>query len=401
MDIIEYTTNNHSTWVDHPFCDADSLVLCQASYLNMDAFLGGTLGSVWAHAQQDIAHTIPARTELNSRLLQALATSTRLGSVVVADQINVFDEATCCQFCATLFDLGPCLYMAFRGTDGTLVGWKENLDLLYKDEVAAQEHGQALLQSYAHRYAKPMYVGGHSKGGVLALYAAAFCGASAQDHILAVFSHDGPGLRSALTETEGYRRIADRIQKTVPELSIFGMMFNYDAPFRVVQANASGIIQHLPYHWVINADGSFAEGQGLTPSAKIVRQIVDTMVANMTVEERYTFVSTVYYALRAADVNKVDEIASMRTLARVVSFNRTLPKETKRTLWRLFFQLISVSASASADVTKDTLGHRRRAKQQAKHGGSAGSASPRLSGPNDEAAEPGDLPDAPSGDDND
>ena len=398
MDIIEYTMHNQNSWTDQPVCDADSLVLCQTAYLNLDGFLGCTLADIWPAAEPDIAHVSPARVELNTRLMQAFGSSARFGGVVIADQINVFDEAASCQFCATLFDLGPYMYLSYRGTDGTLVGWKENLDLLYKDEVAAQEHAQAMLQSCASRYAKLLYVGGHSKGGVLALFAAAFCGADAQDRILAVFSHDGPGLRSDLTFTEGYRRIASRIEKTVPELSIFGMMFNYDAPFRVVQANASGIIQHLPYSWVIEADGSFAVGQGLTQSAKIVRQIVDTMVANMTVEQRYTFVSTVYFALRAADVNKVDEIASMRTLARVISFNRTLPKETKRTLWHLFFQLISVSASAGVDVTKQARNQKRRAKQRAK---GMSSDAPLLQAPDDDDECLGvPVDDMPSDDDN-
>lgn len=363
MNIIEYTQGNHIAFSARPFGDGDSLVLCQAAYLHLADFAGKALKEVCALSADQLALVSPTRTELNGGLLQALATSSRLGDVVILAQTNKFDEQSSCQFSATAFDLGDEVYVAYRGTDGTLVGWKENLDLLYKDEVAAQEQGLAFLAKCAEVYRKPLRVGGHSKGGVLALYAAAFCDLAVQEGIVCVYSHDGPGLRNDLIATDGYKRIADRLDKTVPELSIFGMLFNYDEPFRVVQAGGSGLYQHLPYNWIIREDGSFAKGEGLTQRARIVRQIVDTMVPTMSMEDRYTFVSTVYYALKAANVNTVDEIATLRTVARVIAFNRKLPKETKHRLWRLLFQLISVAASTSTSVSQ---ADRRKSRMEKK-----------------------------------
>ncbi|MBO4534413.1 MAG: DUF2974 domain-containing protein, partial [Clostridia bacterium] len=351
MNIVEWANYAQDKLKTAAITEADSLLLCELAYLHWEGYQGNTFAEILAKASDDYIPIVgTAHTADYLRLLEAVGHSARFADVVVADYVETFDEPTSCQFAGVLFDLGDGLYYALRGTDGTLVGWKEDLDLLYNSNLASQTLAKEHLNEYAARYpARPIIVGGHSKGGNLAEFAAIFCHHDVERRILKVFNHDGPGFHEGLVEDNPQRkRLASRIAKTVPEFSVFGLMLNGSEPYEIVRADAEGIWQHYPYNWRIEATGSFERTYRLDSKAILIRNIIETMLPTMPGGERMMFVHTLYQALRAAEVERVGDLKSVQTISRMIKFNRTLPKSTKNTLWKMFFRLLGVIARESA-----------------------------------------------------
>ena len=127
--------------------------------------------------------------------------------------------------------------MAFRGTDGTLVGWKEDFNMSFADAVPAQLHAVEYLNRAA---ALPgvLRLCGHSKGGNLAVYAAAFCEPDVQERIAAVRSFDGPGFQQAVTEREAFHRVIDRVRTYVPRASVIGLLLEHEEDYTVAAVQA-------------------------------------------------------------------------------------------------------------------------------------------------------------------
>jgi len=365
MNIVEWAQVAQDKLTTTAVTEADSLLLCQLAYLHWDGYQGNTFAQVFAKAADDYTPVVgKVHYDDYLRLLTAVSGSPRFADVIVADYVEAFDEPTSCQFAAVLFDLGDGLYYALRGTDGTLVGWKEDLDLLYNSNLASQSLARDHLNEYAVRYpVGPIVVGGHSKGGNLAEFAAIFCRHEVESRILKVFNHDGPGFHEGLVENNPQRkRLASRIAKTVPEFSVFGLMLNRDEPYQIVKADAEGIWQHYPFNWRIEPNGSFERTYRLDSKAILIRNIIETMLPTMPAGERMMFVHTLYQALRAAEVEKVGDIKSIQTISRMIKFNRTLPKNTKNTLWKMFFRLLGVIARESA-----SRGYRQESKTPRVH----------------------------------
>ena len=215
-----------------PFNAADSLILCRLAYLPFDGLVPDAFepGEVLAA----VAERMPGGEEAyrlpdDLRLLRALAGTRRFGGARLSGFVNRFDPAGEKQFAAlTIRPEADLPYVAFRGTDGTLVGWKEDFNMAASTSVPSQREAAAYLNAAADALAGSLRAGGHSKGGNLAVYAAAFCHAPVQARVAAVYSHDGPGFLPQIVESAAYRRIRGRVHAFVPQSSVVGMLLHHD-----------------------------------------------------------------------------------------------------------------------------------------------------------------------------
>jgi hypothetical protein len=138
-------------------------------------------------------------------LLAAAAETDRFASVRVGAFVNNIDTEKQIQFSAVCFDLGDgSSYVAFRGTDNTIVGWKEDFNLTFMNETAGQRRAVEYVNYYFADTDERLILGGHSKGGNFAVYAGAFCDEYVQERIDAVYSNDGPGFRDEILEKNGW-----------------------------------------------------------------------------------------------------------------------------------------------------------------------------------------------------
>ena len=323
--IMEYSETEFATFREKPLCEADSLVFSQLAMVRM-------AGLVPLHQEQEgfgerarrALRRIAGGKERGSRfvdllraeryhdmftglvpdkvkaLLLAAAASPRFRDIVIHDYASVYDESEQTQFAAVAFTYPERFtYLAFRGTDRTWVGWKEDFNMAYAAPVPAQESARRYVDKVAERADAPLVLGGHSKGGNLAVYEAAKASPRAAVRITAVYDHDGPGFPEGVLSGDERDRVRPLVRKTVPQESLVGLLMESDAGYRVAKSAGRGIGQHSPFLWEV-ADGVIVEADGLAPSARLVADVLNEWIAGMDKLERRRAVDALFEALRAS-----------------------------------------------------------------------------------------------------
>lgn len=225
-----------------------------------------------------------------------MAASPRFRDLLIYDHAAAFDEARDLQFAATTYVCpGHFAYVGFRGTDTTLTGWREDFNMAYRAPVEAQVLAARYLAAVAadSRLPETLLVGGHSKGGNLAEYAALTAAPEVQQRIARLYNHDGPGFKAGLFTAADYEPLAGRMTKQVPADSMVGILMESFMPVEVVQATGRGFEQHSVFRWVVEgADGeagrSNAEGArdtGEVRDAETARNVSGALKAFATLPE--------------------------------------------------------------------------------------------------------------------
>ena len=238
--------------------DVDGLILCRLAYLPFEevvtedfAALPQTLAEACARVQKRVESGEAAvRIKNDLPLMEAVQRAQRFSGMRLCGYVNRRDSAQEKQFSAVTFLLSDGIFVAFRGTDGTLVGWKEDFNMSFT-AVPAQKDAVAYLEAAAQAYGGAIRLGGHSKGGNLAVYAAAFCTAPVQARIESVRSNDGPGFTADVLAAPGYDAIAARAHTYVPQSSVVGMLLQHEEAFTVVHSTYTGLAQHDVFSWEV------------------------------------------------------------------------------------------------------------------------------------------------------
>lgn len=316
--IIDYVKNEMRTFSEHPFHEVDSLVLSQFSYIHLEDVIAPpaagvvrkplTLQQLFRAECFDHYFADQLDAVKNRKLLAACAASPRFRDIGIAYFQQEFDETTEKQFCAmTFFISADTAYLAFRGTDTTLVGWKEDFNMAFLTPVPSQEAALNYTLSVAKLVRGNLILGGHSKGGNLAVYAAMMSPARLQNRIVSIYSHDGPGFRDNVFSSAGYQRICDRIHKTIPQSSLVGMLLEHPENYAIVESNAVGIIQHNPYSWVVH-DGDFIRLTTLTSGADYLNRTLSDWLSGLANEQREQFVDALYSVIAATDLTSLTKL---------------------------------------------------------------------------------------------
>ena len=283
-----------------PLCDVDALVLSRLSYLPLDGLVPPEGATVGALMRQLLASKPPLLLPEDGRFIPALAASQRFCEMRIMDYVNQIDLESQTQFAAITVALGDGRhFVAFRGTDGTLVGWKEDFNMAYAAPVPAQESARCYVDQVAECVSTPLVLGGHSKGGNLAVYAAAKASPRTAVRIAAVYDHDGPGFPEGVLAEGELDRARPLVRKTVPQESLVGLLMESDAGYRVVKSSGRGISQHSPFRWEVE-DGAVVEADGLAPSARFTAEVLNEWIAGMDPLERRRAVGALFEALRAS-----------------------------------------------------------------------------------------------------
>lgn len=245
------------------------------------------------------------------RLLAAMACSPRYRSVRLYDyrnELDALEEENGKQFAAVTYQISDALfYVAYRGTDRSFTGWKEDFLMSLDEPVPSQRLALSYLEEMADKLPGSILVGGHSKGGNLAVDASARCRESVQERIRAVYTHDGPGFLGVELEYEGFAKIRDRIHKTIPQSSLIGLAFNQEAEYRIIESNESGIMQHEPISWQVKED-HFIYRDKLTSESLHMYHKVNNWLELLDMEERRRFIDAVFMILEQSGTDNFGDL---------------------------------------------------------------------------------------------
>lgn len=305
-----------------PFGAVDTLVLSALAYVHFDSIIPGRLRSPIPLGQAAKQYlSLPAvqrgrfRCENDLKLLRVLADAPRFASMGLACQTDRFVPKEETQFAALAVLVGDgsaCL--VFRGTDGTLVGWKEDFNLSFLDLVPAQLEAAAYVQECAEQFSGPLHLAGHSKGGNLAIAGASLCPMKARDRIKSVYSFDGPGFTSYLLARPGYQELRTRIRSFVPKSSVVGLLLTHEEPHTVVDSDQRGLFQHDLYSWQV-LGGDFVRLEEVSAGSRLIDRTLKDWLSGLTNAQRETVADTLYELLSSGDASTVREALEPQNLA--------------------------------------------------------------------------------------
>ncbi len=315
-NIIDYVISETRSFKDKKFSSVDSLVLSQIAYMRFDGVVPDLsksvsfipVGEVAAMGSLDTLFQGVRSNRNNQQLFEAFVKSPRFCDTELAFYRNQLDDETEKQFSAiTFFLVDGSTYIAFRGTDSTITGWKEDFNMAFTSPIPSQKEGVDYLDAVADRTSGTLRVGGHSKGGNIAVYSAINCAPLAQKRIEQIYSHDGPGFRDEILRSAGYLMIKDRINKTLPQSSIIGMLLHNQEQYSVVKSNRIWVMQHDPFSWLINGD-DFLYLPSISKSATYMHATLDQWMNLYDDQKRKLFINTLFQIFQATEANTVYDL---------------------------------------------------------------------------------------------
>ncbi|GAA3808500.1 Mbeg1-like protein [Cellulomonas soli] len=305
---------------ERAFNDVDNLVLCALAYLDLGGVIpapGGGSVSVRVAAERLTTARSAAPPGGGDRrlalmpaaLLTELAAARRFSGAELSDYVDLVDERVGTQFAALSVHLDDgTTYVAYRGTDNTLVGWREDFTMSFQ-EVPAQASAAEYLSERLTEHDRPVRVGGHSKGGNLASFAAMRLGADPRERVVAVYNNDGPGFSPEVVDAEAYAWLATRLTKVVPQFAVVGMLFERGTASHVVTSSARGLMQHDLMTWQVEG-ADLMRADGLSPQATALNRAIDSWLEGAAREDRRAFTEAFFQALAAGGATLVVDVAS-------------------------------------------------------------------------------------------
>ncbi len=344
-----------------PFNEVDGLVLAELAYSDFDGILDGSFRQVSLktvderyfkthsreEAKKSINHIVKA-----PLLMDGMMTGSRFGDMKLTRYINVVSTEKDMQISAVTCLLSDgSIYVAFRGTDSTIVGWKEDFNMSYLPDTEGQRSAVRYLNEVGKRFKGPIRVGGHSKGGNFAVYASAFCKKEVQDRILKVYTNDGPGFRDEVMSREGYKDILPKVVSVVPDTSIIGMLLASDAEHIVVKSSEKGIIQHDALTWQLERN----RFEVTKPSAigTFIMNSQRDWLRKIDDESREMFVNTVFSLFESTGMSTFGEMKdnALKSAERILSTVKELSKEKQDEVKDIIGELLE----SSTQIVKDRL----------------------------------------------
>lgn len=342
------------TFEQSAFNETDSLIICALSYFPFE--LTGTPKNI---SVKDAINTLISAPNLKKNihlkadipLMKVLPDTARFGAVEILDFVNFVDDATQTQFSAITVKIADDLScVAFRGTDNNLVGWKEDFNMGFVCPVPAQKLAVEYLERISHEIRGKFIVGGHSKGGNLAIYAAAFCHRDLQHRIESVYNYDGPGFDDTVLSTDGYKNICPITKTFVPQSSIVGMLLGHEEKYTIVRSKANGIMQHDFYSWEVKQN-HFICLDTVTDSSKFIDSSLKAWIAQLDYEKREQLIDTVYTIIAENNFKTVHDLNEnwLKSAGAILKSVHNLDDETRRAVTQT---LLSLMKCAGQNLTQ-------------------------------------------------
>lgn len=290
-------------------------------------------------------------------LMKKMIKSKRFESMLLMDYVNEIDEENQTQFSVISFLLpDDTIFVSFRGTDNTIVGWKEDFNMSFLYQTQGQIRAARYLDDWFGDTTPKLRLGGHSKGGNFAVYAAAFCHPRIQERIVQVYSNDGPGFLKKITEQPQYQKMLPKVISTIPESSIVGMLLENELDHRVVKSSQSGAMQHDAMSWEVLGN-HFVFAENLAESSIMLDKTLKNWIYGLEPEEREEFVNILFDTLQSTGATTLDELVANK-MAMMNNISKTLSElspEKQQVLRDVIKRFAYSSGETIADNVQERL----------------------------------------------
>lgn len=356
------------------FNNVDALILSRLSYLPFDNIVPAEFDkgiSIYNAANELFKNDSYKKNILwdgDTDLLKYTACNPRFDHMMLSGYVNIIEHNEKMQFSALIIEIEKNrYYISFRGTDNSIIGWQEDFNMYYMFPLPSQKKAVTYLEQAAKALSGTFILGGHSKGGNLAVYASAFCSPEIQDRTEAIFNHDGPGFDSKVIAEYGFQSIKNKIHTFVPQTSIFGMMFEHEEDYVIVKSNQKGFLQHDIYSWEIRRT-NLTELNSMTNTSLFFDHTIKQFVSELGVEQRKEFIDGVFSLLESAESKTFDELGEnfIKNSSAIMKTIKNMDSKTRKLILSTLLSFIKCAKNNFSDINplkKENKKHKKSQKQ--------------------------------------
>lgn len=347
------------------FNEVDNLILACFSYVNLDGISAVTkqkgIGLKKLTKEFMKLHTMKeleadkSFIRLAPFMMMEMAKSVRFGKCVVRNYVNDIVTEAEQQFAAMEIVLEDgTSYVSFRGTDDTIIGWKEDFNLS-TGVVPAQKRAIEYLQKISEHTDGMLRVGGHSKGGNLAIYGSVMC-KSAHEKILEIYSNDGPGFSREFQELPETKEMMPKIIRIIPEYSIIGTLLEHEKEPVIVASSSKGLLQHDGFSWEVQGP-ALVRRDSLNKTALRFIEILHKWIDGMDMEQKRLLIEDLFATLQASGYENLSEVQSggLKSLAAMVKRVEKFAPESRGMMQELLTAICGGWREQLQADTKDKL----------------------------------------------
>ena len=332
------------------FNEIDNLILARFSYFPFDKIIEEneivTIKELSKRFSEQDVTKLPILWKDDVELFPLMGDSKRFGGMLATKYINKIDAEQEKQFSAiTVLMPDNTIYVSYRGTDNTIVGWKEDFNMSFKSHIASQISAKQYLEEIAKEYpSSKIIIGGHSKGGNIAVYAATFASKEVKDRIINVYNNDGPGFCEDVIETPEYQEILPRVHTYIPQSSIIGRLMNHKEKYTIVESVQKGIMQHDLYSWQLLGK-EFVTLKKLTNESEFIDKTIKDWLENVEPEKREQVIDAVFEILNTTEAQTMKELKAnwFANAKTILGTYKNIDSDTKEMVWQTVNELLKVA----------------------------------------------------------
>lgn len=323
------------TFNEEKFNEIDNVILSSVVYLNFDGIVPKNKKSIslceagniflYKYNYFDVSKLGIAQ-KVSYKILKQIVNIKRYKDIQMYNYKYIWDTDT--QFGAVCFKVKKkFIYVAFEGTDNLLSGWKEDFQMAYEFPVPSQKLAVKYLNENIKLFDKNIIVGGHSKGGNLALVSSMYCKNRINKKIKQIYSNDGPGLKKEQIESENYSKIRDRLIHLVPNYSYVGVLLRNDK-FTVIKTNRKDFMAHAVSSWQVNENEFIREN--LSSISDSFRNSLLKWLDEHDLNQREKMISTVFKTLEESGIKNLNDFFNLKNAITVIRNINNIDDETKK-----------------------------------------------------------------------
>ena len=299
----------------------------------------------------------------DKELITKLGESERFKNMIVTDYIETADIEAEKQFGAITIHISENeMYISYIGTDSTIYGWKEDFNMSFMDSVPCQLSGKEYTNKLANKYPnKKIRIGGHSKGGNVAIYSAIMADSETQNRIIKVYNYDGPGFNRKIVQSVKNKQILDKVETYLPQDSVIGRIMEHKEKCEIIQSNAKGIVQHDIYSWQVIRD-DMIKLDSATDTSETINKTLTDWLENTTVQQRKIFIDGIFELFYSTEAKTFGDIKKnlSNNIRVILTTYQNIGEEDKQTI----NEMLKLFGKAYFSVVKDEQSNKFEAMKQ-------------------------------------
>ena len=347
-----------------PFNPVDNIIFSQLAYLPLDGIVPGPgeqggvsiaeAAGFFAEKQID-SPSFPGEDPMVKEaagLIDVMGTAPRYRNCRLCGYVSQIDPSLEKQFSALSVMLSGkwgkgTLLVLYRGTDMSLVGWKESFNMSFNGSVPSQQEAVSYLEKMAERSGGPLLIAGHSKGGNLAIYAAAHCSPKTSSRISTIYSNDAPGFSKRTIKSKGYREISSRIQAFIPQSSLVGILFEHGVPPVIVKSTKTGPMQHILSSWEVTYN-DMNRVEELSKGSLLVENILNDWISGIEKTQRRQFIGAIYTILTATNARSISDltVSWFKSAGSIISSLKNIDDPTRKLIGKTIGDLFRAAGNS-------------------------------------------------------